>query len=335
MTRTFQILFTFLISALALVSCTQKTNKEAVNPSLFSYLNQEKIVELTLEADWQQLIDQKQSETAQPVLVSWQNDKGKQQVNAEVSVRGHARRNICAFPPLKLKFSEENLVAKGWNTDYKSLKLVTHCADGNTDLVLREYLAYKMLNTLTDQSFRVQLAKVTYKSPQGSTETYAFLIENNEEMAARMGGELVEATPTKNSTIDTAQYRLMAVFQYMIGNTDWNMKQQHNMKLVHLANSNFLPVPYDFDYSGMVNASYAIPPTKLPIKSVRERYFQWRGKDANELQATLALFESKKETLYDLVIQLEPLSMESRIDMLSYLDSFYQNMPKAQRLASR
>ena len=71
------------------------------------------------------------------------------------------------------------------------------------------------------------------------------------------------------------------------------------------------------------------------IKSVRERYFQWRGKDANELQATLALFESKKETLYDLVIQLEPLSMESRIDMLNYLDSFYQNMPKAQRLASR
>lgn len=335
MARTFQILFTSLIGALALESCTQKTNEEAVNPSLFTSLNQEKIVELTLETDWQQLIDQKQSDTAQPVQVSWQNGKGKQQVNAEVSVRGHARRNICAFPPLKLKFSEENLAIMGWNTDYKSLKLVTHCADGNTDLVLREYLAYKMLNTLTDQSFRVQLAKVTYKSPQGSTETYAFLIENNEEMAARMGGELVEATPSQNSTIDTAQYHLMTVFQYMIGNTDWNIKKQHNMKLVHLANSNFLPVPYDFDYSGMVNASYAVPPTKLPIKSVRERYFQWKGRDTNELQATLALFESKKEALYNLVIQLEPLSMESRIDMLNYLDSFYQNMPKAQRLASR
>jgi hypothetical protein len=272
-----------------------------------------------------------------PVLVSWQNSNGTmQQLQGEIGVRGHARRNICDFPPLKLKFSKENLAAAGWNPEYKSLKLVTHCINDNEDLLLREYLTYKMLQQLTENSFRVQLAKVMYRSNKDTLKTYAFLIENNEEMAERLGGTLIESELSKLTSIDAEQYSLMTVFQYMIGNTDWNMAKQHNIKLIRIAEKTaFLPVPYDFDYSGMVNANYALPPAKLPIKSVRERFFQWRGTNATPLQQALELFREKKNVLYELVINFEPLSMDSRLDMLSYMDSFYKDLPQAPRLATR
>ncbi len=126
----------------------------------------------------------------------------------------------------------------------------------------------------------------------------------------------------------------MTVFQYMIGNTDWCMSKQHNIKLVNMGKATSLvPVPYDFDYAGMVNAHYALPPANLPIKSVRERFFQWRGKDTSELQQTLDLFRAKRATLYELIVNFEPLAIESRLEMMSYLDSFYANMPQAPRLA--
>ncbi|MFN7117106.1 MAG: hypothetical protein ACK4TA_09935 [Saprospiraceae bacterium] len=327
-----QNLLTLICAGYLLASCAPKPDNEALNPSLFAHLSQPEVLEMTLETDWHYLVENKAADLALPVTVRW----GKEQIPAEISVRGHARRNICAFPPLKLKFSEENLASRGLNPDYKSLKLVTHCINGNNDLVLREFLTYKMLNTLTDNSFRVQLAKVTYQDAQGSTEAYAFIIENNEEMAERLGGELIEDEPSELTAINADQYNLMAVFQYMIGNTDWNMTKQHNIKLVNKGHATApLPIPYDFDYSGMVNAHYALPPAKLPIKSVRERFFQWRGKNTSDLPQTLERFRAKREALYDLVINFELLSMESRLDMMSYLDSFYKNMPQAPRLASR
>lgn len=332
MKRTIQILFPLMIAAFLAASCTQQQDTTVRKPSLFAQLNQQDIVELTLETDWQQLVEQKQADLTLPVTMAYQN----QQIAAEISVRGHARRNICAFPPLKLKFSEENLASHGFHPDYKSLKLVTHCINGNDDLVLKEYLIYKMLNTLTENSFRVQLAKVTYKSAEGATEAFAFLIENNEEMAERLGGELLEQELDNLASIQAHQYNIMTVFQYMIGNTDWCMSRQHNIKLVNLGEvASLVPVPYDFDYAGIVNAHYALPPANLPIKSVRDRFFQWRGKDSSGLQPTLELFRNKRDTLYDLVIRFEPLSMESRLDMLNYLDSFYENMPRAPRLAIR
>ncbi|MFN7117693.1 MAG: hypothetical protein ACK4TA_12905 [Saprospiraceae bacterium] len=337
MSNTTQIIFSLMFTVFVLVGCGTTKDERLLLPSLFTQLSQDKPLELTLEmeADWQHLIDNKLSEMVLPVTVSWQEAGNLQQVKAEVSTRGHARRNICTFPPLRLRFTEENLDALELNSDYKSLKLVTHCINVDEDLVLREYLAYKMLNILTDHSLRVQLAKINYKCSKSTIQSYAFLIENNEEMAERLGGVLMEADLNGQATLDATQYRLMAVFQYMIGNTDWSITKQHNIKLVHFVEQKMLlPVPYDFDYSGMVNAAYAIPSPKLPIKSVRERYFQWRGKDAAELQATLALFQEKKQALYDLVMGFELLAMESRLDIMNYLDAFYANMPQKSGMVS-
>lgn len=317
------------------MSCKQKQTQLASNPSLFEHWKRDPVLQLTLEADWQHLIANKNE--AVPGTVSWRQTGGNlRQVQAAISTRGNARLNICSFPPLKLNFSEENLASLGLNPAYKSLKIVTLCQQDKEDWLLREYLTYRLLNELTDQSFRVQLAKVTYKSAAGAVESYAFLMENNDEMADRLGGNLLEETMPAVSKVDAAQYTLLTVFEYMIGNTDWSIAKQHNIKLVSITEkAAILPVPYDFDYSGLVNADYALPAAQLRIQSVRERFFQWRGENDSQLEKTLDLFQQKRTALSDLVLAFEPLSMDSRLDILNYLDSFYANLPQPKRLTSR
>ncbi len=195
-------------------------------------------------------------------------------------------------------------------------------------------VTYLIMNELTDKSFRVQLAKVTYRSPDGATEAYAFIMENNHEMADRIGGDLLKEEPLQLTTIDAEQYRLLTVFQYMIGNTDWNLAKSHNIKLVSTgAGEAPTPVPYDFDYSGLVNAPYAQPHPQMPIRHVRERFFQWRGANTEGLEQTLQLFREKKNAIYELVRGFEYLSRESRQDILQYLDIFYKGLPQLPTLA--
>ncbi len=328
----------YLISILLLyllsVSCS-RTNQKTEQPSLFSQWNQQEVLELEIETDLATLFAN--GEKDQPANISWRNADGStQSLNAEVEVRGKTRREICEFPPLKLKFDEDTLQAKGWNPAFENLKLVTHCMNGDEGLVLREYLTYLMLNQLTDKSFRVQLAKVTYRSNNETTKAFAFIIENNDEMAGRLSGKVLEEEELQLNSIDAEQYRLLTVFQYMVGNTDWNLAKSHNIKLVNTGNANVpIPVPYDFDYSGLVNAPYAKPHPSMPIQTVRERFFQWRCSNTNGLDETLELFKQKKGVLYELVNDFDYLSQEVRQDILLYLDSFYSSLSDIPNLTLR
>jgi hypothetical protein len=63
-------------------------------------------------------------------------------------------------------------------------------------------------------------------------------------------------------------------FALMIGNTDWSNTSQHNVKILERKEGNRIPVPYDFDLSGFVNAPYALPYDYLPIKTVQERLYR-------------------------------------------------------------
>jgi hypothetical protein len=67
----------------------------------------------------------------------------------------------------------------------------------------------------------------------------------------------------------------VALFEFMIGNTDWFIQNRHNLEFVVVPGHNLLvPIPYDFDYSGLVNAPYAVHHTSLELPSVEIRYYQ-------------------------------------------------------------
>lgn len=294
--------------------------------SIFDRFNRQELVHLELQTDLEKLQAPTGDEEFQPAHLIWTDSSGQSlSFNLRARSRGVSRRNFCEFPPIKLKFSKADLKHKEL-ASFNDLKLVTHCTEDER-LVLKEFLGYKIFQQLTDKSFRVQLARVRYIDESGKTppqEKYGFLIEDEKELAARLNGEVIDA-PKELKVIDAAQYQLLTVFQYMIGNTDWALANSHNIKLLKTAAGNApTMVPYDFDLSGMVNAPYAIPHPMLPIDSVRQRYFQWRSKNRDGLDATLAFFNERRETILQVCRDFSYLDEASRQDIIAYLDSFFQ-----------
>lgn len=205
-----------------------------------------------------------------------------------LSVRGITRRasDICQFPPILVEFVSPP-PAGSLFAGQKKLKLATHCrrdaASGQRLLV--EYGAYRMLNALTPLSFRVRLATATYLDPGGRREGPfpAFFLEDEGALAKRNGltqTKFGADAPAKMlSPRDEAR---TALFEYLIGNVDWAMAAGpagshccHNMKLLTAApGGSLVPVPYDFDFSGLVDAPYAKPPDELHMRDVLERRFR-------------------------------------------------------------
>ena len=124
----------------------------------------------------------------------------------------------------------------------------------------------------------------------------------------------------------------MAIFFYMIGNTDWSVPNQHNCKILSttdLSNAGLgAIVPYDFDYSGLVDADYAIPHEDLGIESVRERRYLGICRSEDEFINALREFSDKKEEFYKVINDFTLLSEKERKKMIGYLDSFYEGFDK-------
>ena len=89
---------------------------------------------------------------------------------------------------------------------------------------------------------------------------------------------------------------LLLVFQYFIGNTDWSLPGLHNATAITVQDT-ILPLIWDFDWSGVVDAPYATPDLRLPIHSVRERVWWWRCMSAEELEPVLARFEALRDSI--------------------------------------
>ncbi len=311
----------------------EKKKKNNHQTSIFNWLSaEEDIISVEIEGDLNHLFVNRQ-EADQYHSASIKIAKGDSllQFDIELASRGVTRKKICDFPPIKLKFPKSNLKALGFSS-LNNYKLVTHCMEMEKDLVLKEYLIYKLFNQLTEKSFRVKLAKIRYIDKNGKipNEThFGFIIEGNKELASRLDGQLIDPTKLKITSLDKEQYKKMVVFQYMIANTDWNLSKGHNIKWVQTSNSEVpTPIPYDFDYSGLVNAPYAVPHPKIPIKNVRQRYLQWRGKSKDELKLTSKNFMAQKNNFLETCQGFVSLNDTSKVEMISFLESFFDEVEK-------
>ena len=318
----------------------KESDKETVfKQSMFDKLSNDDWLEFELVANFDSLILDKEEAKYFPATFSFK-DKNDSLVTEEIEVgaRGKTRKNICEIPPIRLKFPEP-VLEKSNLASYKTLKLVTPCHDkpGFEDLILKELLCYQMYQEVTDQSFRAQPAKIKTKqegSDKIGSEKIAFLIEHDKEMAKRLGGKLLDKSVKKIKTIDVESYNLLVLFQYMIGNTDWNLSRRHNIKLVQIEGlSAPVPVPYDFDYSGLVNAKYAVPHPNLPIKNIRDRLFQWKGKNPEILKAPIAQLLDKKEVLLNLMENCPLENQEEKTSMIDFVKSFFEIIESEDGLA--
>jgi hypothetical protein len=318
---------------------TEEDVAEAENAPLFS---SHEILDLTLTADFHTIREDDRSDEdsePRPAVLEWTNPDGTTGTqDIQVQTRGNFRlsKRNCDFPPLRLDVDKKE--AKGTLFEIQDkLKMVVPCKLGQDywqQYVLAEYLVYRMLNVLTPVSFRARLVRTTFVDSSGEDDTftrYTFLLEDDSELAKRArsikwdwpGGQL-------NPVLLDRDYAIMVeFFQYMIGNTDWSGAEMHNMELLRNAQGRPIAVPFDFDFSGIIDTRYAVPDQSLPIRSVRQRLFRGfcpdqLNRQPEDYQAAADFFLSKKDEIYALWRNQEGLDEDRLKETLEYLDEFYE-----------
>ena len=295
------------------------------------FFAREDLVELTLSLPLDRVLkDRGASPGTHPARVAYRVAAATHTLAVQVQVRGNRRKDpaVCGFPPLLVKFpppTEQNPLFGA----AAELKLTTHClSDAYT---LREYLVYKLYNVLTDLSYRVRLCRITYQDDSGrghASVHYAFFLENTEALARRNRAAVVpKRLFIVQQSLDQPATAAMVMFQYMIGNTDWSVPYRHNVRLLTQArNPTPVPVAFDFDYSGLVMAPYAVPPEQLGITSVRQRLFRGYNFSPEAYAAVRALFNARRAALYRVYLGCPYLNTAEQRFATSYLDKFYKTL---------
>lgn len=287
---------------------------------------------LTIAADFRAIFAHRDTLSPQrhPATLTFAGDSGAVAVPIELAPRGHFRLRICGFVPLKVYLPKEQVKGTVFGGN-GSLKLITHCDKQarNEQNLLVEYAIYRAYNQLTELSHRARLARITYADVRDSTRNltrYGFFLEDDKDMAERNGGTLfAELGPASYSEMDSSQMDLMGVFQYLIGNTDWSVIMRHNVRLVQVAGRPVLyPVAYDFDFAGLVNASYASPDPRIPIKTVRQRLYRGMCRPLDQLAPTLARIMGTRAAIEQAFAGTPDLDPRRIKDVLAYLDDGFK-----------
>jgi hypothetical protein len=245
-----------------------------------------------------------------------------------VNARGHLRRNarVCDHVPLKLTLPASQMQGTPFQGQ-EGVKLVVQCRSNRSSEqdLLKEYLAYRVMNVLTPRSFRARLAKVTYRDPSGPPlgTRYGMVLEDADDVARRLNGRQVEVPRMPFNSLHRETLDAMMLFQYLLGNTDFSIYALHNVVLVQAADRTMYPVPYDFDISGLVRPPYARPDRRLPIRDVTERLYRGPCRSVEELQAALAPFLAQRDRILALPGTIADLNEGSRNDSRKYLNDFY------------
>jgi hypothetical protein len=239
---------------------------------------------------------------------------------------------MCEFPPLRLNFSGGT--SKG--TIFQKLdkpKLVSYCRDTDSyeQYILQEYQLYRVYQLLTPVSHRARLLKFVYAdSADGKVRArrYAFIMEEPKALADRLGGKVMEQKGAMPGDLDSFQDALFGVFEYFIGNTDFSEAALHNVELYFNNEGVAMPIAYDFDFAGAVNARYATADERLNIKNVRQRLFRGYCTDAAAYAKVFALFNEKKSQIYALYSDSVGNLMDrgTAKETLGYFNDFYDTI---------
>ena len=286
------------------------------------------VLAFTLTASLPSILkDRGDTTTAHPAQLNYQSLQGETvALPVKLQVRGNFRKlwNNCSFPPLYLNVPKKKASQTVFAHQNK-LKLVTHCE--GEEYVVREYLVYRLYNLLTDYSFRARLCRVSYVDSAGKrpTETrWGVLLEDESGLVKRNGGLPNKLRQISMANMDSLHMATLAVFEYLIGNTDWSVPYRHNIRLLTVPTiKNPVPVPYDFDQSGIVDAFYALPSQNIGITSVRERVYRSIAYPSMLFRQVFDRFNQLKPQVYALYADNPHLDSAYVKRTIQYLDEFY------------
>jgi hypothetical protein len=288
------------------------------------------ILNLSLRFDITQYTRKKSKEEYLDAILTYHiNDKDSVNKNIRIKSRGEFRNEFCTFPPIMINLKKVENRREDMKK-FEKVKLVTHCKSGNEDNLLKEYLIYKLYNVLTDVSFRARLVRIDYINTAKKNKTvtaFGFLIEPVNVLAERTNSVEVESINLRQKDMVPELLDRMAIFNYMIGNADWSIGNQHNCKVLLQASAQTpsmgIPVPYDFDYTGMVDANYAVPSETSAIESITDRIYTGTCRNRETFEEELKEFTENKPEFYRIITDFPYLSERWKKEMIKYLDDFY------------
>ena len=291
-------------------------------------------LDLTLKADFGAINKTRGNEKRdQPGVLSYVTAAGDTVgLDVQLHTRGHFRLARCQYPPLKVVFNREQTPHTTF-AHQGSLKLTVQCRGGQgyANYLLEEYLIYRAYNLLTDRSFRVRLARVSYVDVNGKHAPEmrrAFFVEDDDRMARRNATHVIDQKGLSQGDVDVEQMGVAVVFQYMIGNTDWAVSALHNIVLTEDSTGVVYPVPYDFDWSGVISTPYAQPDPRLNLPNVRQRAFRGMCRSPQDLATLFARFNARKDTIYALYRGMAAEGLEAKriSQALDYYDEFFKTI---------
>ncbi len=316
-----------MLTVFACVTVYSQTGTDSLPAIQKTIFENDEIVQLELNGNIRELLNDRSEKSSYHKIKLVYNVKQPDTANVEMKTRGHFRKmsENCTYPPLLINFKKSKPGTRQFFGKSDKLKLVMPCV--NKTYLVREWLVYKLYNLITPCSLQATLVKLQMndtKRGKSYPEMFGILIENEDEMAER-NHQVIVKRKVMPKGIELNNFLTMAMFQYLIGNTDWSIEFTQNM-LIMAADSTSTPlsVAYDFDHSGMVDAPYAHPAEALKMGSVTER--RYRGYCITDLTAfnpIIAHYNILKQDIYNLYSNNTLIDEKYKKSILKYLDEFY------------
>lgn len=307
----------------------------------------DEVLKAVLTAPIAQVYAQKTQEVRLYHPGSWSyidEEGGTHKLEVSIRTRGHFRRDYCQLPPLQLNFKKSQVKDTLFKGQDK-LKLVAPCDDNARyqQYVILEYLAYKTFEIITDHSFKTRLIRLSYVDSDEKLRPWTdmvFVIEDDADMARRLNLDRIRVSSIEFDELDHPRVSLVQMFQFLIANNDYSViaggegQCCHNTQILGLRDDTKgrIPVPFDFDMSGLVNAAYAAPPTQVPVRDVRQRYFYGLCQADDVLEDAIKHMQSKRTEIRELFEHSEQLDSKNKVKSLEYIDSFYDILDNDRRV---
>jgi hypothetical protein len=335
--------WTLSVFALFLVISTATADETRPPDPLFL---ENDVLEVRLIAPIRRLLSERPIDEEFPGTFEYTNSAGEiVALDVQVRTRGRFRRDkdVCNFPPVRLNFKSSQTKGTLFHKQNK-LKLVTHCESSGRyeEGLLSEYTAYRFLNVITEQSFKVRLLKITYvegETQKTHSSGYAFIIEHRNRLAKRMGKPVLKIPNTSSRALDPEYSSLIWLFHYLIGNTDFSAIRGpegesccHNHVLFGNEGEKVWSIPYDFDQAGIVDAPYAAPAPQYRIRNVKQRLYLGRCIHNDYLDDAIAVYQDRRDAMFAVFNELDMARNRNVKTMEDYVEKFYKTLNSERRV---
>ena len=294
---------------------------------------------ITFEAPFDQIDRARDKEAEYDGIMRYVEADGTEVVlDVGLEVRGNwrLRKENCNYSQLWVDL-KRGQTPNTLFAEQNRLKLVVQCrgSDRYRDFLAKEQQLYKVFSNLSDIHFGTRLVNATYidsEDPDSSRTHLAFFIEHQRRLKDRFGMDDVELNNIPYQELDPTQSILVGLFMFQIANTDFSIIRAaegdeccHNAKLLVDESGRYYPIPYDFDSSGFVDASYAAPPgPTIGVRNNRTRKYRGFCYDSESLDAAVERISAERENTFAIISDTSHISDRTAGRSTRYMEDFYE-----------